>query len=452
MWNCVRKFEWLFVHIAGLALALREEADKVLMLGKRTEDTSYWTATTPMPVYEPLSQTLDVDVVIVGGGVTGITAAHLLKQRGKRVVLLERDRCGGGQSGRTTAHLTAVTDTPLSHLVERVGIGRAKSLWDAGFAAIARIRAEVRDERINCDFGWVRGCLHASTGQDLASARLALGHETTVANALGIAAVYTDHVPGFGRPGVWFEGQARLHPLRYLSVLLDRIDGEGSRVCEHTRVDEIDLVRRTVRARGVTLAPRYIVVATHVPQACPMHGLAVALPPVDLVTSYVISGVAPHGAIDEGIYWEHREPPYEYLRVDRHEHHDTVIFGGVDHANSEGASSDRFARLERRLAQHAPRVRIEHRWSGLIAEPADGRPYIGEIADGVFAATGYGGNGMTFGTLAGMMAADAACGDRNPWHGLFDFNRANASDGSWSPSLANRDAASRHHRFPHPVT
>lgn len=409
------------------------------MFDQLLEGSSYWTATTPMPVYPALCEPVDVDVVIVGGGVTGITAAHLLKQSGKRVALIEERRCGSGQTGRTTAHLTAVADAPLSRLVDRLGVDDARRVWDAGFAAVSRVRSLVRDERINCDFAWVRGCLHASAEQDLRAARLALNHEASIANGLGINATYVDQVPGIGRPGVWFEGQARLHPLRYLGVLLDRINGDGSYVFENTTVDVVDPAKMVIRANNVTIPANHIVLATHVPPALATDNNDTEhhRPSVDVTTSYVVSGTAPHGAIDEGIYWEHRDAPYEYLRIDRQEHHDFVMFGGLDHAGLEkAAATDRFARLERRLAQRVPGVRVDYRWSGQIAEAADGVPYIGEVAEGVFIATGFGGNGMTFGTLAGMMTADAVRGDRNPWRDLFDPRRTNVITGPWRGALA----------------
>src|SRR5690606_22098106 len=153
---------------------------------EKREGLSYWNTATPMPQFEALRQPPDVDVVVVGGGVTGITAAHLIKQAGLRVALIEQHRCGTGQTGRSTAHLTAVTDVPLVRLVERVGAEQARRLCDAGFAAISRVRAEVRDERINCDFAWVRGCLHAPVDQDDRAARIALTNEASIANALGI--------------------------------------------------------------------------------------------------------------------------------------------------------------------------------------------------------------------------------------------------------------------------
>jgi glycine/D-amino acid oxidase-like deaminating enzyme len=161
-----------------------------------------------------------------------------------------------------------------------------------------------------------------------------------------------------------------------------------------------------------------------------------------VMTSYAISGTAPHGYLDEGLYWENCESPYEYLRVDRDEQHDVVIFGGIDHAGeTSAAAGDHLGRLERRLASRMPGVRVMHRWSGTIVETADGRPYIGEVQPGIFIATGYGGNGMTYGTLAGMMAVDSARGARSPWSDLFDPRRSMVLNGPWKHALAGQEAS-----------
>src|SRR5690606_37185164 len=136
---------------AGLSLAIAPVTPVRGVVGKRgqmferdNEGMSCWAATAQLPAFPPLDRSLDVDVVVIGGGVTGITTAHLLKQAGVRVALLEQHRCGSGQTGRSTAHLTAVTDVPLTRLVERLGAEQARAVWEAGFAALSRIRAEIR--------------------------------------------------------------------------------------------------------------------------------------------------------------------------------------------------------------------------------------------------------------------------------------------------------------------
>src|SRR3954471_24949750 len=100
---------------------------------------SYWIDSAPLPRFPKVEQSLSVDVVVVGGGIMGVTAAYLLKQAGKTVALLERERCARIDTGHTTAHLTAVTDLRLQEIARTFGPDAAKAVWDAGSAAIDQI-------------------------------------------------------------------------------------------------------------------------------------------------------------------------------------------------------------------------------------------------------------------------------------------------------------------------
>src|SRR4029453_2365045 len=98
-----------------------------------------------------------------------------------------------------------------------------------------------------------------------------------------------------------------------------------------------------------------------------------------------------------------------------------------------------YGRLEERMRALRPDIEITHRWSGQVIETPDGLPFIGESAERQFVATGFSGNGMTFGTLAGMMAVDAAAGRANPWKDLFDPHRTGVKGGVWDYIRENKD-------------
>ena len=134
-----------------------------------------------------------------------------------------------------------------------------------------------------------------------------------------------------------------------------------------------------------------------------------------LYTSYVLGGRVAKGAIPDALFWD-TASPYHYLRLDPHRDYDYAIFGGEDHKTGQAADTEQCYRaLEGTLRQVVPEIDITHRWSGQVIETNDGLPFIGETSSRQFAATGYAGNGMTFGTLAGVMARDAVLGRRNPW-------------------------------------
>src|SRR5579885_2155913 len=170
-------------------------------------EKSYWMATGPIPRFPKLESDLKVDVVVVGGGITGSTAAYLLKKAGKKVALLERDHFAQIDTGHTTAHLTYVTDTRLHMLVRNFGREHAQAAWDAGRAAIEQIHEISEREQIACDFTWVPGFLHASLTQET-DERSSLEEDSKLANELGFDAEFMDHVPLVQRPGVRFANQA----------------------------------------------------------------------------------------------------------------------------------------------------------------------------------------------------------------------------------------------------
>src|SRR5687767_15769715 len=110
------------------------------------ESTPYWIKTASLPAFPSIDRDIEVDAVVIGGGLTGITAAYLLKKSGAKVVLVERERCAGADTGHTTAHLTYVTDTRLHHLAKNSGRECAKAFWEAGAVAIDQMYDLVRAE------------------------------------------------------------------------------------------------------------------------------------------------------------------------------------------------------------------------------------------------------------------------------------------------------------------
>jgi len=156
-------------------------------------------------------------------------------------------------------------------------------------------------------------------------------------------------------------------------------------------------------------------------------------------SSYAIGGWVKRGTVPEALFWD-TGVPYEYLRVDRRHDHDYVIFGGQDHKTGQVADTARcFATLERRLKAIVPGISVTHRWTGQVIETNDGLPYIGETAERQFVATGFSGNGMTFGTLAAIMFADSVVNQPNPWKALFDPGRTKILGGLWDYVKENKD-------------
>src|SRR4029453_10755029 len=184
------------------------------------DTVSYWSATHAFPDFPAIDRDIEVDVVVVGSGLTGITTAYLLKQEGARVALIERDRIAAGDTSGTTAHLTYVTDTRLHQLADTFGHDAAKAFWEAGVAAIDEIAAIARQTQADCGFRWTPGYLHASLRDKDAKERQLLEKDVELARAFGFDATFVEQVPVANRPGVRFAHQATFHPLKYLEPLV----------------------------------------------------------------------------------------------------------------------------------------------------------------------------------------------------------------------------------------
>src|SRR5690349_3171221 len=173
-------------------------------------DESIWRSTAEIPRYDsPLPR--EVDVLVVGAGITGLTAAYLLAKSGKRVAVVERERLGAGETGNTSAHLTEITDLRLTDLAGRFGRECARLMWDGGTIAIDLIESIVEVEGIDCGFARVPGWLCSPFFEESRDERIR--DDAQLASELGIEGSYREAGP-LGGPAFGVPDQAVFHPLR----------------------------------------------------------------------------------------------------------------------------------------------------------------------------------------------------------------------------------------------
>jgi Rieske Fe-S protein len=184
-----------------------------------------------------------------------------------------------------------------------------------------------------------------------------------------------------------------------------------------------------------------VVIATHNPLVG-LEGLAGATlfqTKLALYTSYVIAARVPRDVVVDALWWDTSDP-YHYLRVVPGRDFHVVVFGGEDHKTGQVEDTDaRYRRLEERLSAMIDGVELTHRWSGQAIETPDGLPYIGQNTEHQYVATGFAGNGLTFGTLAGIMISDSILQRSNPWIELFDPDRKALRRGLWDYLKENTD-------------
>ena len=190
-----------------------------------------WIDDTPIRKFPKIQKKINVDVLVVGAGVTGITAAYLLKKAGSTVALTERERVASIDTGDTTAHLTHVTDVGLQQLVRNFGKDHAQAAWDAGAASINEIERIVEEEGIECEFARVPAYVHARAGGSLKKEASSLKKDADLAAKLGFDASYLNSAPYFNLPAVRFANQAKfqappVNSMRRSAVL--RLTASGS--------------------------------------------------------------------------------------------------------------------------------------------------------------------------------------------------------------------------------
>ncbi|MES2925027.1 MAG: FAD-dependent oxidoreductase [Verrucomicrobiota bacterium] len=380
-----------------------------------------WSEGIDRPRYPTLSENVNTEVLVIGGGITGISTAHLLARTGLKVTLLERDRLGCGDTAHTTAHLTYMTDTRLSDLVRVCGEEKALLSWIAGSRAMDRILRTSRQLGVDVELREVPGYLVAAESDDIETEVRRMEEEAEMARSLGFHVRLLDNVAPTGRPGLLFPQQLKFHPLKYLHALAAEAQRAGVRIHELSDVSEFGENPRHVIANGHRVKFDQVVIATHVPLQGSAGTVGASLFQTKLASysTYAIAAKASAGTLPEMI-WSDTADPFHYLRVNRSPEGDVIIWGGEDHKTGQVLdTSECFDRLEQSLLAIAPVAQVSHRWSGQVVETVDGLPYIGENEDGQFIATGFSGNGMTFGVAAAMIIRDKIIGQHNDLEDAF---------------------------------
>ena len=389
--------------------------------------TSIWMATADVPAFSPLADDTDADVCVIGAGIAGLTVAYTLVRAGRRVVVLDDGPVGGGETGRTTAHLSNALDDRYHEIARVHGEHGARMAAESHSAAIDRIEEIVRAERIDCDFARLDGYLFLAPGDDgkELSRELEASHRASLRDVERLARVPLDF-HDFG-PCLRFPRQARFHVLEYLSALAAAVVRDGGRIHTGSHVAEVSGAKDGALAyvktdQGRTVNAPAIVVATNSPinDWVKMHTKQAPY------RTYVVGLRVPPNTVRDALYWDTADP-YHYVRLQHDERGEVLLVGGEDHKTGQADDMDeRFRHLEEWTRERFPMAgAVEYRWSGQVMEPVDYMGFIGRNpgSEDVYIATGDSGNGMTHGTIAGMLIPDLILGRDNPWTKLYDPSR-----------------------------
>lgn len=383
---------------------------------------SIWQENIKHPLGNGTSDNNDIiyDVLVIGGGITGLTTALLLQESGKNCVLAEAHTIGYGATGGTTAHINTFIDSYYHSIEKDFGEDNAKLVARACQEAVGLVDGIVQKYEIDCDFSFKNGYLYAETDKDVSElnkiyeSSLKAGVEVRTSDTIPVSVPFIKAIA--------FSKQAQIHPLKYIYALAAEFIKKGGLILENTLITSTEKEKdfHTVTAENRTIKTAKIVYATHIPPGINLLHFRCAP-----YRSYALAAKLLDNNYPADLAYDLQDP-YHYFRTHNINGQNYLVVGGSDHKTGQGNPEEAFQSLEQYLHQYYNVSSIDYKWSAQYYIPADGLPYIGKLPgfdEDVYVATGFSGSGITLGSIAGKILKDLIFGVENNYTELFSPGR-----------------------------
>ena len=322
--------------------------------------------------------------------------------------------------------------------------------------AIDFIERVVSEEKVECDFERLDGYLFLGSEDDKTTLEKEL--ESTHRAGLKTEIVEKPPITSFNLgPSIRFPNQAQFHPLKYLAGLASSILKNKGVIFTQTHVQEVS--SNGIRTdEGFRVDAKHLVICTNAPIVDKVSKIYDKQIPY---RTYAVAATIKKGTVPKALYWDTGDSdsnsdvkPYHYVRIQNLDYtadngngsstsdsgnsngdnsHDLLIIGGEDHKTGyENDLEERHSRLINWAKQRFPIEEIKYKWSGQVMEPIDSLAFIGlnpagnkdiENNNNIYICTGDSGNGITHGTIAGMLISDLITGKQNKWSNLYNPSR-----------------------------
>ena len=379
--------------------------------------SSYWVDTTKTTNYPKLNSNISTDVCIIGGGITGVATAYMLKNPGLNVTLLEASKIGMGVTANTTAKITSQHDLFYDYLIKSFGFDTAKKYLDSNEEAIRTIEKIVKTENIDCGFEHQDAYVYTCSQDYIQKIK----DETSAVKSLGLDAklVTETPLPFNVKAAICFPNQAKFHVRKYILGLLQAL--KNVKIFEDSKVINIkaESGRYKVFANDNIVDCKHLVIATHYPIKN-FPGMYFLKMYQD--KSYVI-GVDIKQPLFDGMYISAETPVTSFRPTEN-----LLLVGGSGHKTGKNnIDLDKsYINLENYIKGIYPNVEVKYRWSTEDCVTLDKIPYIGKFSklfDNMYVATGYKKWGMTTSHVAAKIISDDILGKENKYASIYSATR-----------------------------
>lgn len=381
--------------------------------------TSVWKANAKEAVFPTLTNDISVDVAVIGGGITGITAAYHLSRAGKKVAVLEARNVGDGDTGSSTGNLyCTIGDPGMKKIISNFNEKKLKEVVESRAFAVNFIRERIEEFQIDCDFRIAPWCLFTEDDAN----RPYIEKQIEAAEKVGLILSKEIPIPLKITYGFQVPGQAQFNPFQYVNSFAKKIVSPNCSIYENTRVTKIEegKVCRLETTSGVVTAEN-VVMATHTPL-----GIYMVQTSLQAYREYAIAVKLNGEYPPAGIFWDLQEKEHYSMRTYNTEKGQVLmVLGEAQMVGKKENNEECFSRLEKFLRERFFVQSVEYRWSAQQFKSADGLPYIG-LSSGnekIYIATGFSADGLTYGTLAGKIISDQITGIENKWSETYDASR-----------------------------
>lgn len=383
------------------------------------DTSSFWRSTEKLPSYNHLNMDVDVDVVVAGGGIAGITTAYMLAKEGKKVALVEARELASGTTGYTTSKLSAQHSLIYDEMIKRYDKETAKKYYQANMEALALVKQFQEEEQIDCEL--VEEDAYVFTESD--DWKVRLEKEAQAYETLGIDGELIDNMPLDIdiKAALVMHKQAQFHPVKYLHGLLKAIEKNDGLIFENTSVIDIEQNNDKITCKTdqkYSLTCENVVFATHAPSYEPEDFYSENLTPE---SSYALA-IKAEKSFPEGMYIN-AELPKRTMRAMTDQGEDYILVGGESHDTGDGLSTqDRYQDLLHYADKLFGVKEVVDHWSSHDLYSPDRIPFIGKMFAGkenMYTATGFGKWGLSNGTIGAEVLTDLILGKANAYTALF---------------------------------